>query len=79
MIRIRVRTNVVDETLIKPVTVTPTEIFDELGVDITGKSVNISGRNLVSTEVNDTFAELGFEDGKDYTMHCIVKADGGRN
>lgn len=77
MIRITVKTNVANETIVKAVTSTPKEVFNELGIDYAGKSVNVNGTPLTGDDINETFEELGVSDGTEVRIHAIVKADAG--
>lgn len=77
MIRITVKTNVANETIVKPVTATPKEVFDELGIEYSGKSVNVNGTPLIGNDINESFESIGVADGTDVKMHAIVKADAG--
>ena len=75
MIQVRVKTNTI-KTVNAEVTDTPKKIFDSMNLDISGKSINIDGNPLTTTELNSTFEELGVQDGSTARLNCVVKADG---
>lgn len=78
MITINVRTATASgrNTVIKPVTTTPAEVFEELNIDISTSMVNMAGTTLRGSKLNETFEELGVDDGSTVTLSAIVKADG---
>ena len=78
MITIKVRAaqaSVSNTTVIKPITATPNEVFDEIGLDVSTSVVSMAGARLTG-KLNNTFEELGVEDGTAVTLAAIVKADG---
>lgn len=78
MIKVLVKTNTVRREVVADVNSTPNAVFEEMGISVSGSTVNLNGTILTATDMNSSFTALGANDGTTVNLNSIVKADGAR-
>ena len=77
MIKVIVKTNTVrGREVTADAETTPAENFADLGVSVSGTSVNLDGVILTATDLNSSLEALGIHDGATVNLNSVIKADG---
>lgn len=77
MIKVIIKTsNIRGKEVMAEVTDTPAKVFDDLGVGLSGSSINLNGIILAASDLNQSFEALGTSDGATVNLNAVVKSDG---
>ncbi len=77
MIQVIVKTNGPERRITTEVTSTPKATLEELGI-VTNNAIYLNGMTLNRAQMEQSFQNLGIEDGTNVHLNSLVKADGGR-
>jgi len=75
MISLTIGTNTERKTVLVSPDEVAKEVLEKNNVNTSSAAIHLNGALLAGVELNNTFAQLGLEDGKDAMLIAVVKAD----
>ena len=76
MIQVIVNSTTKRQSVIREVTSTPYDVFNELDIDTCSAMITMNGRIISMEDMRKTFGEMDVEDESAVKLNAIIKADG---